>query len=112
MAHRATAKWLIPSLGGVVIASAGYPGEYARGAEIHGLDRDFGSAVKVFHAGTRVDDGRVLTDGGRVLCAVALGETVTLAQQRAYAAANAIHWDGAFFRTDIGYRAIARERQH
>jgi phosphoribosylamine--glycine ligase len=105
------AEWDARASLGVVMASGGYPGEYAKGAEIHGLDQDFGRDVKVFHAGTRAQDGRVLTDGGRVLCAVALGETVTLAQQRAYQAARAIHWDGAFFRTDIGYRAIARERQ-
>lgn len=96
---------------GVVMASLGYPGAYAKGAEIHGLDRNLGDDVKVFHAGTRLAGNCVLTDGGRVLCAVALGESVAIAQQRAYAAARMIHWDGAFFRTDIGHRAIARERE-
>ncbi len=105
------AQWDPRAALGIVMASAGYPEKYAKGREIRGLDQDFGSDVKVFHAGTRMEDGRVLTDGGRVLCAVALGETVTLAQQRGYAAARAIHWDGVFFRTDIGYRAIAREQQ-
>lgn len=95
---------------GVVMAAGGYPGSYEKGAEIHGLDEDFGEAVKVFHAGTRDADGRVLTSGGRVLCTVALGDNVTEAQQRAYAAVKSISWDGAFYRSDIGYRAIAREQ--
>ena len=95
---------------GVVMASGGYPGSYDKGAEIHGLDEDLGEAIKIFHAGTRDDNGRVVTDGGRVLCAVALGDSVTDAQRRAYEAVETISWDGAFYRTDIGYRAIARER--
>jgi len=95
---------------GVVLAAGGYPGDYDRGKEITGLDSEFGADVKIFHAGTALEDGRIVTAGGRVLCAVALGENVTEAQQRAYTAARAIHWDGVYFRTDIGYRAIAREQ--
>ena len=107
---QATVAWDPRAALGVVMASGGYPGSYAKGIEIYGLDEDLGEAVKVFHAGTRNDDSRVVTDGGRVLCAVALGDTVTAAQQRAYEATSTIRWDGAFYRTDIGYRAIARER--
>ena len=63
---------------------------------------------KVFHAGTRSEDGQVLTAGGRVLCATALGATVAEAQQRAYELTDTISWLGEFHRTDIGWRAIAR----
>ena len=65
---------------------------------------------KVFHAGTRFEGSRVVTAGGRVLCAVGLGATVGAAQQQAYALVDAIHWDLVQYRRDIGYRAIARER--
>ena len=95
---------------GVVMAAGGYPGSYEKGARIDGLDESFGEAVKVFHAGTRDADGLVVTNGGRVLCTVALGDNVTDAQRRAYEAVSKIRWEGAFYRTDIGYRAIARER--
>jgi phosphoribosylamine--glycine ligase len=92
------------------MAAGGYPGSYHKGAPISGLDSDFGPDVKVFHAGTAVDDsGQVVTAGGRVLCVTALGETVQKAQAVAYGACHRIHWDGAFHRKDIGYRAIARE---
>ena len=66
--------------------------------------------AKVFHAGTRLSDGEVVTSGGRVLCAVALGENVTEAAARAYGVCGRIGWEGVFYRRDIGYRAIARER--
>jgi len=96
---------------GVVLAAAGYPGRYRKGDEIDGIDAfaDL-TGVKVFHAGTRLaDDGRVLTAGGRVLCAVALGDTVAEAQQLAYGVVQGICWDGMYYRRDIGYRAIDRE---
>ena len=68
---------------------------------------------RCFHAGTEIDytrdDDRVVTSGGRVLCVTALGDTVTLAQHNAYQAVAKIHWDDAFFRTDIGHRAVSRE---
>jgi phosphoribosylamine--glycine ligase len=96
---------------GVVMASRGYPGDYAKGTAIHGLEQRCDDHVKIFHAGTRLEDGRVVTDGGRVLCAVALGESVTLARDAAYAAVRKIAWDGVFFRSDIGFRAIERERR-
>ncbi len=96
---------------GVVLAAGGYPGSYAKGTPICGLERIRGDDVKVFHAGTALDEqGRVVTNGGRVLCAVALGDTVAAAQQRAYQVVDAIQWDGMFCRRDIGFRAIERER--
>ncbi|HDS1818270.1 phosphoribosylamine--glycine ligase [Pseudomonas putida] len=98
-----------PSLG-VVLAAGGYPGDYAKGDAISGLDAAAKLEGKVFHAGTTLKDGQVVTAGGRVLCATALGETVEAAQQQAYRLAEQVKWDGSFYRTDIGYRAIARER--
>jgi phosphoribosylamine---glycine ligase len=96
-----------PALG-VVMAAAGYPGTPRKNDAISGLDADLGSA-KVFHAGTAEHDGAVVTSGGRVLCVVARGDSVRAAQQAAYAAVNKIRWDGVQYRSDIGYRAIARE---
>jgi phosphoribosylamine--glycine ligase len=93
---------------GVVLAAAGYPENARTGDEIDGLESDFGKDVKVFHAGTKLDGGRVLTSGGRVLCVTALGTTVAAAQQKAYQAAARIRWDGMFYRRDIGYRAVGR----
>ena len=77
-----------------------------KGKTISGLD---GDGSKVFHAGTTTDDGDVLTSGGRVLCVVGLGDTVSDAAQSAYEKVDAIDWDGVYFRRDIGHRAIARE---
>ncbi|TWC41279.1 phosphoribosylamine--glycine ligase [Pseudomonas sp. SJZ079] len=98
-----------PSLG-VVLAAGGYPADYAKGDAIHGLDAAVSPQGKVFHAGTALKDGQVVTAGGRVLCATALGESVGAAQQEAYQLAEKIDWNGCFYRKDIGYRAIARER--
>jgi phosphoribosylamine--glycine ligase len=98
-----------PSLG-VVLAAGGYPGDYGKGDAISGLDAAAKLEGKVFHAGTTLKDGQVVTAGGRVLCATALGQTVEAAQQQAYRLAEQVKWDGSFYRTDIGYRAIARER--
>ncbi|MEO3679215.1 phosphoribosylamine--glycine ligase [Rheinheimera sp. FR7-31] len=95
---------------GVVLAAGGYPDSYAKGKVISGLDGIDSNSAKVFHAGTEQKDGQVLTNGGRVLCATALGANVTQAQQAAYQLASHISWDGMFCRTDIGYRAIAREQ--
>ncbi|MEJ2760424.1 MAG: phosphoribosylamine--glycine ligase [Gammaproteobacteria bacterium] len=94
---------------GVVMASAGYPASASKGDVIDGLDQTFPEGVKVFHAGTAERDGRIVTDGGRVLCVTALGESVSEAQQRAYAAAAQIRCEGLFYRRDIGYRAVERE---
>jgi len=93
---------------GVVMAAGGYPLEYARGDQIQGLEAAESDGVKVFHAGTREQDGWVVTDGGRVLCVTALGSTVREAQARAYQAVDCIDWRGAHFRRDIGHRAMDR----
>ena len=97
---------------GVVLAAGGYPGPYAKGLPISGLPEPESKDTKVFHAGTALVNDQIVTAGGRVLCATALGESVTQAQQRAYELIRTIHWDEVQFRTDIGYRAIAREQQH
>ncbi|MDM7857878.1 phosphoribosylamine--glycine ligase [Thiopseudomonas acetoxidans] len=100
-----------PSLG-VVLASGGYPADdYSAGHAIDGLDAAAKLDGKVFHAGTRLEDGKVINSGGRVLCATALGETVAEAQANAYKLAEKISWEGSFYRKDIGYRAIEREQQ-
>ena len=95
---------------GVVMAAGGYPGTYAKGDPIEGLDAATGPDVKVFHAGTRVVGDRIVTDGGRVLTVVGLGEDVVVAQRRAYEGVARIHFKDAYFRRDIGYRAVARQR--
>jgi len=98
-----------PALG-VVIAAGGYPADYRTGDVIHGLPETDSTEAKVFHAGTQLnDENQVVTNGGRVLCSTALGETVAIAQARALELMKDIHWDGSFHRTDIGYRAIERE---
>ena len=94
---------------GVVMAAAGYPGSYDKGHPIAGLD-DNQPDTKVFHAGTAVDGGRVVTSGGRVLCVCGLGEDVSEAQRRALERVGTVDWDGAWHRRDIGHRAVARER--
>jgi len=107
---RAQTEWdPRPSLG-VVIAAQGYPGRPKSGDAISGLDADFGADVKVFHAGTKLDgDGHAVTAGGRVLCVCALGNDLLQARDRAYGAADFIQFDGAFYRCDIGHRALTRE---
>lgn len=92
---------------GVVLAAGGYPGSYEKGKAISLPDNS--DDAKVFHAGTALDGDAVVTNGGRVLCATALGFSVTEAQQKAYQLAEKITWDGVYYRKDIGYRAIARE---
>ena len=107
---KVTAEWDERASIGVVLAAGGYPGNYNKGDVISGLPTEEVNGEKVFHAGTTNKDGMVVTSGGRVLCATALGKTVSEAQQRAYELAAKIQWDGAFYRKDIGYRAIAREQ--
>ncbi|MEC7974912.1 MAG: phosphoribosylamine--glycine ligase [Pseudomonadota bacterium] len=93
---------------GVVIAAGGYPQQYDRGDVISGLDKELAD-TKIFHAGTRMQDGEVVTEGGRVLCVVGLGDNVALAQARAYERVDLIGWRNRYFRKDIGHRAIERE---
>lgn len=94
---------------GVVLAAGGYPGDYAKGKVINGLDDAAKLDGKVFHAGTALNGDDVVTSGGRVLCATALGNSVTEAQQQAYVLTKAIDWEDVYYRNDIAYRAIARE---
>ncbi len=108
---QAESKWDPRASIGIVLAAGGYPGDYNKGDVISGLPQADTEGEKVFHAGTGEKDGHVVTSGGRVLCATALGNTVSEAQQRAYALAKQIQWDGVFYRSDIGYRAIAREQK-
>lgn len=108
---RARAKWDPRPALGVVMAAGGYPGAYGTGDVITGLPAQDLPNAKVFHAGTGRDaNGRIVTRGGRVLCIVGRGETVSAAQQEAYRVAAQIHWKGARYRRDIGYRAVQRER--
>lgn len=93
---------------GVVLAAGGYPASYAKGDVISAIPAATDNA-KIFHAGTKLVDGNVVTAGGRVLCATALGQTVTQAQQNAYELTKQVSWKDSFYRTDIAYRAIARE---
>lgn len=102
-------KWDPRPALGVVMAANGYPGKYTTHDEIHGLPLNSTPDSKVFHAGTVLENGKVYTNGGRVLCVTALGNSVLQAQQHAYALLKPIHWHGCFYRHDIGYRAIERE---
>jgi phosphoribosylamine--glycine ligase len=96
----------------VVMASKGYPGDYAKDTEIRGLEKAREvPGVEIFHAGTRREGDRLLAAGGRVLCVTARGKTVAEAQARAYEAVHAIDWPGGFYRNDIGWRAVAREKR-
>ena len=94
---------------GVVMAAHGYPGKVRSGDPIDGLDSDFGKDTKVFHAGTRERDGKVVTAGGRVLTVCALGKDLGAARECAYSALAKLRFDGAFHRRDIGHRALSRE---
>ena len=98
-----------PALG-VVLAAGGYPDEYAKGNVITGLTENDDPESKVFHAGTSEDNGQVITAGGRVLCACALGDDIADAQTKAYELASKISWQDIYYRTDIGFKAIAREK--
>jgi phosphoribosylamine--glycine ligase len=92
------------------MAAGGYPDRYETGHPISGLDAAMPSDIKVFQAGTKADGSSILTNGGRVLCVTALGDSVSAAQSLAYRGVEQIAWEGCQFRRDIGYRAIARER--
>lgn len=103
-----TADWDPRPAVGIVLAAGGYPGSYKKGDEITNIPAETADS-KVFHAGTTLQDGKLCTNGGRVLCATAMGEKVSSAQQLAYEITKQIKWQDAFYRSDIAYRAIARE---
>ncbi len=107
--NQVEAEWDRRTALGVVMAAANYPDTPRSGDAITGLPKATDDA-HVFHAGTKMQDGKVVTSGGRVLCVVALGDMVKLAQKRAYEVADQIHFDGAQIRHDIGYRAINRKK--
>ncbi|MGI9261163.1 MAG: phosphoribosylamine--glycine ligase [Woeseiaceae bacterium] len=103
------ANWDTRAALGVVMAAGGYPASYAKGRTISGLEAPTNDDVKVFHAGTSIDGDAVVTSGGRVLCVVGLGHSVSDACRQAYECVDSIDWDDVYFRRDIGHRAIARE---
>jgi phosphoribosylamine--glycine ligase len=105
---QAAPEWDPRAAVGVVMAAGGYPGRYRQGDVISGLPTGESADFKVFHAGTKTRDGQVVTSGGRVLCVVGAGATVAAAQSTAYDVVRRIRWEGAFYRKDIGHRAIAR----
>jgi phosphoribosylamine--glycine ligase len=99
-------KWSERSAVCVVMASKGYPGNYEKGKTITGLDKIITNTVSVFHAGTARKDGKIVTNGGRVLGVTALGDGIEKAIKNAYNAVSKITWDGAYYRTDIGKKAL------
>jgi len=105
------ADWDSRAALGVVLAAGGYPASYAKGHAISGLDTADSQSQKVFHAGTGADGNNVVTSGGRVLCVVGLGNSVSSAATSAYDAVRKIDWQDMYYRNDIGHRAIARERR-
>ncbi len=107
---KTTADWDSRCAVGVVLAAGGYPGDYGKD-DVISLPTNVAEGTKVFHAGTAQKDGQIVTSGGRVLCATAMGTTVTEAQKRAYELVKQIDWNGVYYRDDIAYRAIAREQQ-
>ncbi|MFT4861854.1 MAG: phosphoribosylamine--glycine ligase [Pseudohongiellaceae bacterium] len=104
-----TVQWDPRPAVGVVMAAGGYPDTYSKGDIIHGLDEAAKLDGKIFHAGTATRDQAIITNGGRVLCAVALGDSVSAAQSQAYTLVQKINWQSIYYRNDIAYRAIARE---
>ena len=104
------AEWDERAALGVVMAASGYPGSYAKGKLIKGLDEADSSTQKVFHAGTAIENDGIVTNGGRVLCVVGLGDSVAAAAREAYDATDTISWEGVYYRCDIGHRAIVREK--
>jgi phosphoribosylamine--glycine ligase len=104
-------RWYADAALTVVMAAKGYPGAYAKGSVIEGLDAATAvEGVEIFHAGTLAQDGRILANGGRVLDVCATGKTIAQAQARAYRAVDCIRWNDGFCRRDIGFQAIAREQ--
>ena len=101
-----TTEWDERPALGVVLAAKGYPDDYPSGDVISGLPTDEAEDRKVFHAGTKHQNGNTVTAGGRVLCACALGADIKTAQSNAYELVKHIHWDNLYYRDDIGFKAI------
>lgn len=108
--NQVKAQWDSRPAIAVVLAAGGYPNSYSKGHAITGLDSTGNADFRVFHAGTALKNGAVVTSGGRVLCVCALANSVEEAAAAAYSGCEKIHWDGSFYRHDIGYRAIKREQ--
>jgi len=106
--NKASTDWDERPALGVVMAAGGYPFDYLKGDTITGLPEESHEGLKVFHAGTDLEGQTVKTSGGRVLCVTALGADISEAQKSAYELAKNIQWNGAFYRTDIGHKAIRR----
>ena len=105
------AEWSDETALTVVLASKGYPGAYEKGTEIRGLEKAEAANIEIFHAGTAMKDGKLTAIGGRVLNFTAMGSSVTEAQTAAYDAIEKIDWPNGFCRSDIGWRAVAREKE-
>ena len=105
-----SARWSDEAALTVVMAARGYPGTPEKGSVIRGLDEAASEGAEIFHAGTAINGGALVANGGRVLNVTALGATVGEAQRRAYAAIDHIDWPQGFFRHDIGWRAVGREK--
>ncbi|ABR74513.1 phosphoribosylamine--glycine ligase [Actinobacillus succinogenes] len=103
-------EWAQEAALGIVLAAEGYPGDYRKGDEIYGIPTQPAQDEKIFLAGVAEKDGKPVTNGGRVLCVTALGNSVFEAQQKALKLAEQVNWTGRFYRRDIGYRAVAREQ--
>ena len=103
---KTTSDWDGRAALGVVIAAGGYPDTYQKGDIISGLSNTDQAGKKIFHAGTQQQGDNIVTSGGRVLCACALGETIQEAQTNAYDLVDTIQWDNMFYRTDIGFKAL------
>jgi phosphoribosylamine--glycine ligase len=105
-------RWYPDAALTVVMAAKGYPGSYAKGSVIAGLEAAAEvEGVEIFHAGTKAEGGRIVANGGRVLNVSALGKSVGEAQARAYQAVDRVQWADGFCRRDIGFRAVERERK-
>ncbi|HQU17408.1 MAG TPA: phosphoribosylglycinamide synthetase C domain-containing protein, partial [Gammaproteobacteria bacterium] len=102
------AEWDPRTALGVVLAAGGYPGDYRTGDVIHGVPPADAPDTKVFHAGTALRDGQLVTSGGRVLCVCALGASVRAARDQAYGVVEQIQWEGRYYRNDIGHQALHR----
>jgi phosphoribosylamine--glycine ligase len=104
--HLCQSNWDPRPALGVVLAAGGYPGTYVKGDVIMGLEQVTEQQCKVFHAGTKTENDQIVTNGGRVLCACAIGNDLQDAQNKAYLVAEKISWQDVYYRTDIGFKAL------